>query len=137
MAGGRGCASTGEGKKGKGRAERGCDRLDRRPCRGRCRGLSPARGCTHACVRAAVVWRRGQEIEIGWEKEEREIKTCRVHRSARQGEVARFWDDLGCSVGKVGRPDGVSGLGWLGCFSFRTDESRVSCRLRLESYHPR
>jgi hypothetical protein len=137
MAGGRGCVSTGEGKKGKGRAERGCNRLARRPCHGCGRGLSPARDCTHAPVHAAVVQRRGQEIEIGWEIEENEIKTCGVHWSARQGEMAWCWADLGSSVGQVGRPDGVSGLGWLGCFSFRTNESRVSCRLRLESYDPR
>jgi hypothetical protein len=61
-------------------AVRGRGRLARRPCHGRGRGLSPGRGCTHARV---LRWcgSAGLEIELGWEKEEREIMTRRVHRS--------------------------------------------------------
>jgi hypothetical protein len=35
----------------------------------------------HARARAAVVRWRGQEIELGWQKEERERMTHGVHRS--------------------------------------------------------
>jgi hypothetical protein len=75
MADGRGCTSTGEGKKGKGRAEPGSGPLAWRPCHGRGRSLPPARGGTHAHVHAALVRRCGQEIETRWKKGERERKT--------------------------------------------------------------
>jgi hypothetical protein len=81
MADGRGCASTGEGKKGRGRAAPGCGRLARRSCQWRGRSLPPARGGTHARVRAALVRRRGQFTESGWKKGERERK---IHGSTGQ-----------------------------------------------------
>jgi hypothetical protein len=87
-------------KRVKGRAERGCDRLARRSCHGRGRGLSPSRGCMHTraarCSGAVARSRDWNRVEEGREGE----KDTRVHRSARLGEVARCWADLGCNVGK-------------------------------------
>jgi hypothetical protein len=68
MTGGRGCASTGEGKKGKGRAERGCGRLAWRPCHG-CGWSLPLSGVarTRAC---ALRWCGGvvKRLRLGGRK---------------------------------------------------------------------
>jgi hypothetical protein len=64
----------------KGRAVRGRGRLARRLCHWCGRGLSPGRGCMHAHVLQRYD-DAGLEIELGWEKEERERMTRGVHRS--------------------------------------------------------
>jgi hypothetical protein len=108
MAGGRRCALTGVGKKGKGQAERGCGRLAWRLCHGRGRSLPPVRGGTHARVRAALVRRRGQEIETGWKKDERERK---IHRSTGQRDKER-WRGAGLTRAAVLGKDGPAWFAW-------------------------